>query len=756
MVLKRPAAGYQLALGFISMMMISVILDSMAEFWRMAVPGSQLFALALGAVVYGWLWWRSPWVGSLVTVAASAAGVLALRYSPTYTAWVATGVREAFDLYDSLRAAELGTTFGPTIGLVMIGFTAILAGLLITWEGFGRGSAFWSIVGGVLLFGTQWAWFFDKSASFFMGFMLLALVLWTVSQAALRDSQWQSSGRRIGYRSHVATPVALVVIASLAGAILPYEFAPIHLGELGQKMQEAFPVLKQLRGGGAGSIGSRFSLAATGFSPTMGTLGGPVSLDDSVALYLTTESEIAHTLYLRGATFLEYTGRTWEAGESQRVEILSDGSLPTGYASDVLRENISVKVTPALNFGRTIFNILEPMRVDDLKSPYEADADGNLFAERAIARNSTYRVSARLPRYSAEQIRLLSTSSADEKYESYLQQPEDLPVRVGDLTLAITERVSHPYDKAVAIESYLRAMEYSLESEAAPSGRDFVDFFLFDLRKGYCTYFATAMVVMLRELGIPARLVEGFAVPSSAEYTETDQGRIYSVLNSQAHAWVEAYFPGYGWVTFDPTPRGDLPLIGRNTPAPDPSTIAPATTGSENPDLSAGLEEPDFQEEPTAFDEGFGDGVATSAAREWPWFITPLLVLGALVIVVQRYLTAQDRLASTESRGLVQEVWEKASGLLDRFEFGRAPHQTAREYAVTLGKAFPALKEPAVQVAEDYTVARYAPTADRVDPGAGERAKSFWAMAHEALFSRYGWRTYLVRRLWRPLRRKQK
>lgn len=751
MVLKRPSAGYQLALALISVMMVSVVLDSMAEFWRMTVPGGQLLLMSLASIAYGWLWWRSPWLGGGATVAAAAASLVSLRYLESYGVWLSRLVNEAIELYDNLRAAELGTTFGSQIGLAMLALTAILAGLLIAWEGFGRGTAFWSIVGGVLLFGTQWAWFFDKSASFFMAFMLLALVLWTLSQAAQRDAHWESSGRRIGYRSHVATPLAAVLAASVAGTVLPYDFSPLHLGQLGEKVQEAFPVLKQLRGGGAGSIAGRFSLVVTGFSPTLGTLGGPVSLDDTVALHLTTDQPIGETLYLRGATFLIYTGNTWDSGEWQKVQIPADGTLPTSYAPDVLRDYVTVGVTPALSFGRTVFNLLEPMKIEDLKSPYEADADGNLFAERSIARNSTYKVTARLPRYSAGQVRLLSAGTPEASYEHYLQLPEKLPARVRDLTRGVTGRVEHPYDKAIALESFLRSLEYSLDVPAPPSGWDFVDFFLFDLRRGYCTYYATAMVVMLRDLGIPSRLVEGFAVPASAEYTEDAKGaRTYPVLNSQAHAWVEAYFPGYGWMTFDPTPRVDLPVIGRNTPAPDPTTITPSTPTTETPGDLGNLEAGNL-EDPNAF-EG-GSGLGSTPSREWPWFLTPLLVMLALGFAAYRYLAAQDRLASTESRSLVQEVWEKTGGLLGRFDFGRAPHQTAREYAASLGEAFPGLREPASRVAEDYTVARYSPSADRVDSGAGARAKTFWQQAHEELFSRYGWRTYLWRRLrWERVR----
>lgn len=751
MVVKRPSLGYQALIGLVGLFMLSTVLDSVAEFWRLDLPGSRLILFALAGIGFAWAWWRSPWLGGGLTALSAVGAVAGFIYLPTWRGYLFRLQQDAAELWAHLRVGELETTFSQALGVVMILGLAILAGTLIMWEGLSRGKAFWSIVGGVLLFGSQWAWFFDKSASFFMGFMLFALVLWTLAQAAQRDAYWASTGRRVGYQSHVATPLVAVFVASLAGSIMPYEFAPVHLGEIGVKIQEAFPVLKQLRGGGAGGSGGRFSLAATGFSPGGVTLGGPVQLDETVALYLTPDRPLNETFYLRGATFLEYTGRSWLPGESQQIEIAADGTLPTGYAPDVLRDYRSFKLSPVLGFGRTVFNLLEPMRVDGLASDYTVDADNNLYATRSIAKESTYTVSARLPIYSGQQIRLLAKPDAATSAEAYLQLPDDLPDRVSQLAGRITSGAEHPYDKALALEGYLRGLTYDLGAPAAPAGQDFVDFFLFDLQRGYCTYFATAMVVMLRDQGIPSRLVEGFAVPYSTEFTEDGQGaRTYPVLNSQAHAWVEAYFPGYGWITFDPTPRADLPVIDRSATAPDPTTPDLGENTEEIPELNDTPNEENF-DEPTT---DLGSATATPVAREWPWFLTPLLVLGALAFVAYRYLSRQDRLASSEARTLVQEVWEKTGGLLDRFDFGRSPNQTAREYAATLGNAFPSMREPVMKAAEDYTAARYSPAERPLDTEAGERAKSFWSRAHEELFNRYGWRTYLWRRLWRS--RKQK
>jgi hypothetical protein len=134
----------------------------------------------------------------------------------------------------------------------------------------------------------------------------------------------------------------------------------------------------------------------------------------------------------------------------------------------------------------------------------------------------------------------------------YLVLPP-LDNRISKLAENISAAAPNNYDKAVAIERYLRThFGYTLDlSRTVP--RDPLAYFLFERKKGHCEYFASSMAVMLRSLGIPSRIVTGFR---GGEFNDlTGQ---YVVRASNAHSWVEAYFPTYGWVSFDPTPGGDL------------------------------------------------------------------------------------------------------------------------------------------------------------------------------------------------------
>jgi len=127
--------------------------------------------------------------------------------------------------------------------------------------------------------------------------------------------------------------------------------------------------------------------------------------------------------------------------------------------------------------------------------------------------------------------------------------PSELPDRVKQLAMDITADYDTTYEKLKAIEAYLVKYTYTLSPEKAPKGEDFVDYFLFESKEGYCTSFASAMAVLARCIGVPTRYVEGFVVNCDT----TTEDRIYEVKNNRAHAWAEAYIEGIGWIPFEAT-----------------------------------------------------------------------------------------------------------------------------------------------------------------------------------------------------------
>jgi protein-glutamine gamma-glutamyltransferase len=156
-----------------------------------------------------------------------------------------------------------------------------------------------------------------------------------------------------------------------------------------------------------------------------------------------------------------------------------------------------------------------------------------------------------LPEIPPEVLRNASQIYPDPLRALYLQLPK-LDPRISALAKTIASRANNPYDKARAVESYLRNnYGYTLDLSGTPPV-DPLAYFLFQKRAGHCEYFAAAMTVMMRALGVPSRYVNGFL---PGEYN--DVGGDYIIRASDAHSWVEVFFPGYGWITFDPTPPSD-------------------------------------------------------------------------------------------------------------------------------------------------------------------------------------------------------
>lgn len=179
------------------------------------------------------------------------------------------------------------------------------------------------------------------------------------------------------------------------------------------------------------------------------------------------------------------------------------------------------------------------------------DQTGSVFNSNHNSIKIRYEGSSLLPAARPSDLRKASVVYPEAIRETYLQLPA-LDPRIRPLAEKIAAGSSSEYDKAANIQRYLIAhYSYTLDLTGPPANDPLANF-LFIRRSGNCEYFASAMTVMLRSIGIPARYVTGFL---PGEYN--DVGGDYIVRQSDAHAWVEVYFPGYGWMTFDPTPPGN-------------------------------------------------------------------------------------------------------------------------------------------------------------------------------------------------------
>ena len=239
----------------------------------------------------------------------------------------------------------------------------------------------------------------------------------------------------------------------------------------------------------------------------------------------------------------------------------------TGIMGDMNKvknyQDIVMTVYPKYINTTTIFNIWKPIKSgitainatsSTASDTFNYDINGELTFKKLPSRNKEYKVISKVPIIYSDELKTVLNSNrrnfVKKDYVRYLQLPDSLPQRVRVLANNISNKYNNQFEKAAAIEEYLRnTYPYSLETSPIPDGRDFVDYFLFDEKKGYCTYFASSMVIMSRAVGIPARYVEGFVLDDSNK----DTNGLYSATSNKAHAWVELYFDGFGWIRFEPT-----------------------------------------------------------------------------------------------------------------------------------------------------------------------------------------------------------
>ena len=270
--------------------------------------------------------------------------------------------------------------------------------------------------------------------------------------------------------------------------------------------------------------------------------------------------------YWRALTYDTYTGAGWVADEGETVAVAA--GEPINQPSSAQR-----RVTQDVQFLSAFDGLLYAagsLSAVDQDVRVARRASDDLFG--AMLDTLTYRAQSLVPNVSAATLRSSGSLYPEPIRDRYLSLPDDAPTRVLSLARDLTATAPTPYDRARAITNYLRAFSYTLDLPAPPRNRDVVDYFLFDLQKGYCDYYATAMVVLARAAGLPARLVVGYA---SGAYDAANAR--YVVTAADAHSWPEVYFAGVGWIEFEPTPaRPPFDYGGQVRPFPTTPPLTPS------------------------------------------------------------------------------------------------------------------------------------------------------------------------------------
>jgi transglutaminase-like putative cysteine protease len=261
--------------------------------------------------------------------------------------------------------------------------------------------------------------------------------------------------------------------------------------------------------------------------------------------------------YWRSVIYDVYTGAGWATSRTSSQNIQANTPLIPGLLSGYKPLHLDVRMAEpegTLFWSGMLFSADVPITTD-----WRVRPASNLFADQtsllqadifaALTTADSYRAESYLPNVPIADLRASPAIYPEEIARRYLPLPKSVPERVGQLAQEITAGMDTPYEKAQAIEEYLRAnYPYDLEISAPPEDADVADYFLFELKRGYCDYYATAMVVLARSSGLPARFVSGYA-PGAYDASNAQ----YIVREMDAHSWAEVYFPGIGWVEFEPT-----------------------------------------------------------------------------------------------------------------------------------------------------------------------------------------------------------
>lgn len=445
-----------------------------------------------------------------------------------------------------------------------------------------------------------------------------------------------------------------------------------------------------------------------GYGTDDSALGGPFIGDDRVVF--TAEADGRH--YWRIETKDVYTGKGWVAdtGTAMPVDFLPEQAIPLQpFEAGVKTEQRTSRVTPKIGYPHLVY----PLGVTQVEASaglatlqFSLDPTTEKIMSSTDGQESSfgpYSLTFDHPIYSVEKLKAAGPEElvSDAAFVSkYTQIPEGLPERVVELAEEITKDKKTWLEKAQAIEKYFRSNDfvYDQTNVAVPDdNEDYVDQFLFETQRGYCDNFSTSMVVMMRSVGIPARWVKGY---TEGEYIDTLENgrRLYEVTNNNAHSWVEGYFPGVGWVPFEPT-QGFTNNVQFEY---DNKEDSQNQTGQEEEEdtTPAAPVKPDLPEEQALVDKpkaSFSDGLKNAGAilrNNFQKIFLTLLVLAVFAAIMYklrgRWLPIMYILLYkyTKQNKYMEKAYIVLLKQLGRYGIKRENGQTLRDYAYYVDSFF--------------------------------------------------------------------
>lgn len=373
-------------------------------------------------------------------------------------------------------------------------------------------------------------------------------------------------------------------------------------------------------------------------------LGNPLTETVLFSVEAPDLEEKSPRFYWRGYVYDFYQSYNWYATEAIIGEFIpSNTEVFVPDVGEQIAASFTVKTQIAQSLLYTATQPLWVSRPGVIEYAETDTGEQDLLAWRAEPRllpGEQYQITATLTNPSIQQLQVAGTDYPQWVTDRYLQLPEDFSPRIAELADQITQGLETPYDKTTAITAYLRReIAYSNPlPDSPPEGEDPFEWILFDLKQGFCNYYASIEVLMLRSVGVPARMVVGFA-----EGGFDNEANVYIVRSLDAHAWPEVYFPNIGWIEFEPTGNQD-PLVRPDRPE-DIETPESGDGLDGNPNLSGLGPNEDLPDRKLEFEEGLGetdvpplvDAQPTISATTFLYPVLAVLLIALLWLLNRQY-----------------------------------------------------------------------------------------------------------------------
>ncbi|MBM4414698.1 MAG: transglutaminase domain-containing protein [Chloroflexi bacterium] len=746
-----PAQGGALRSGWEELLTFSLVLVALLAVvvsieradWVREMPSLDVAAmLGLGS---GWLLARTRgpgWVLYTLGLPAGAALVIGmvmhtmrlaapLTDSGIVTRWSELWARNGAWL-DALREDNVSTD--PLPFVLLVTFAAWLLAYLAAWAIVRWRNPWIALVPGGVALLTNISYLPGQPSAEFIVFLFAAILLFARLHLVRTVEQWQ------GDRADSPPLLSLEVLwfASVVGLglVIAAWIVPTanNFGPVSTVWERALaPVNDRVDRVGRLfiGVGSKNSVGLHKFDDVL-PLQGSISLDADPLLRVEAEK----AMYLRGAVYDKYTSTGWKLTDARgralpdtTVDAASFGT-PATRAQFRLPAKATVEVIEPVGRHR-LLTFGDPLATDDRSAdlltsaaledalalaPGDALSDGRRYATVGTVSAATIdRLVAASPDYPAW-VR-----------DRYLQLPGNLPPEIAALAQQITRGDRVPYIMAARVEEYLRAnYPYDLKIGQRPPRRDAVAYFLFGARRGYFDYHASAMAVLLRTLGVPARVAVGFALDEADRDSVTKQ---FTVSEQRSWAWTQVYFPAFGWVDFNPTPgRGQIARAGD-----DPAFLDTPQGPSMSPEdgsLPDELMQPGGADAPASDATSGSGGGLGFAGKLLGWLVAAAALLLAVGAGARfAWERAFHRLPPDSRRWAKLQLFAGWAGLAPR------PEATPLEAAARLS----AVIRPRVDVtplARAYVTERYSDPA-RLRPAAdAERFDGLYTRARDRLLRR--------------------